>query len=42
MEMEKILNDAPQLAPHDLNKRFEKTDPMFTAMNDDCVAMAKY
>ena len=42
MEMEKILNDAPQLAPDDLNKRFEKTDPMFTAMNDDCVAMAKY
>jgi hypothetical protein len=41
VEMEKILNDAPQLTPDDLNKRFEKTDPMFTAMNDDCVRMAK-
>jgi len=42
VELEKILNDAPQLAPDDLNTRFAKTDPMFTAMNDDCVAMAKY
>ena len=42
LELENILNEAPQLTPADLNKRFAKTDSMFTAMNDDCVAMAKY
>jgi hypothetical protein len=42
MELENILNEAPQLTLADLNKRFEKTDPMFTGMNDDCVAIAKY
>ena len=41
VELEKILKEAPQLTPDDLNKRFEATDPMFTAMNDDCVRMAK-
>ena len=41
VELEKILNDAPQLAPGDLNKRLEQTDQMFTGMNDDCVKMAK-
>ena len=41
VELEKILNDAPQLAPGDLNKRLEQTDQMFTGMNDDCVNMAK-
>ena len=39
-ELEKILNDAPQLALGDLNKRLERTDQMFTGMNDDCVKMA--
>jgi hypothetical protein len=42
MELENILNEAPQLTQGDLNKRFAKTDSMFAAMNDDCVAMAKY
>ena len=42
MELENILNEAPQLTLDGLNKRFAKTDPMFAAMNDDCVAMAKY
>jgi hypothetical protein len=42
VELENILNEASQLAPDDLNKRFEKTDPMFTAMNDDCVRMGNY
>jgi hypothetical protein len=41
LELEKILNDAPQLALGDLNKRLEQTDQMFTGMNDDCVKMAK-
>jgi hypothetical protein len=41
VELEKILNDAPQLALGELNKRLEKTDQMFTGMNDDCVKMAK-
>jgi hypothetical protein len=41
LELEKILSEAPQLSLGDLNKRFEKTDPMFTAMNEDCVRMAK-
>ena len=41
LELEKILNDAPQLTLGDLNKRFEQTDQMFTGMNDDCVKMAK-
>ena len=41
IELEKILDDAPQIAIADLNKRFEKTDEMFTRMNDDCVGMAK-
>ena len=41
IELEKILNEAPQLTPSDLNKRFEKTDQMFTGMNEDCVRMAK-
>ena len=41
VELEKILNDAPQLTLNDLNKRFEKTDQMFTGMNDDCVKMAQ-
>ena len=40
IELEKILNDAPQLTLNDLNKRLEKTDQMFTGMNDDCVRMA--
>ena len=40
VELEKILNDAPQLALGDLNKRLERTDQMFTGMNDDCVKMA--
>jgi hypothetical protein len=40
-ELEKILSDAPQIAPGELNKRFEKTDPMFARMNDDCVGVAK-
>ena len=40
VELEKILNDAPQLRLGDLNKRLEKTDLMFTGMNDDCVKMA--
>ena len=41
VELEKILNDAPQLALGDLNKRLAVTDQMFTGMNDDCVNMAK-
>ena len=41
VELEKILNEAPQLALGDLNKRLEQTDQMFTGMNDDCVRMAK-
>ena len=41
VELEKILNAAPQLALGDLNKRLEQTDQMFTGMNDDCVRMAK-
>lgn len=41
LELEKILNDAPQLALGDLNKRLAQTDQMFTGMNDDCVKMAK-
>ena len=41
IELEKILNEAPQLTLGDLNKRFEQTDQMFTGMNDDCVKMAK-
>jgi len=40
-ELEKILADAPQIAPGELNKRFETTDKMFTGLNDDCVRMAK-
>ena len=40
VELEKILNDAPQLTLGDLNKRVEQTDQMFTGMNDDCVKMA--
>ena len=40
IELEKILNDAPQLTLGELNKRLEKTDQMFTGMNDDCVKMA--
>ena len=39
--LERIVDDAPQLSPDDVIKRFEKTDPMFTAMNDDCVRLAK-
>jgi hypothetical protein len=39
-EMEKIVGDASQLAPGDVTGRFEKTNQMFTAMNDDCVRMA--
>ena len=39
-EMEKIVGDAPQLTPDDVTARFEKTNQMFTAMNDDCVRMA--
>jgi hypothetical protein len=41
IELEKILNDAPQLTLVDLNKRLEQTDRMFTGMNDDCVKMAQ-
>jgi len=41
VELQKAVGDAPQLSPDDLNKRFEKTDPMFAAMNDDCVRLAK-
>jgi hypothetical protein len=41
VELEKILNDAPQLTLSDLNKRLEQTEQMFTGMNDDCVKMAK-
>lgn len=40
VELEKILNEASQLTLADLNKRLEKTDQMFTGMNDDCVKMA--
>jgi hypothetical protein len=39
--METILNEAPKLTVDDVNKRFDQTDPMFVAMNDDCVRMAK-
>ena len=42
VELEKILNEASQLTPDDLNKRFEKTDQLFTGMNNDCVRMANY
>ena len=41
VELEKILNEAPQLTLNDLNKRLAQTDQMFTGMNDDCVKMAK-
>ena len=41
IELEKILDEAPQITPDEIKKRFEKTDEMFTAMNDDCVAIAK-
>jgi hypothetical protein len=39
-ELEKILADAPQIAPGEINKRFETTD-LFARMNDDCVGVAK-
>jgi hypothetical protein len=41
VELEKILDEAPQIAPADLKQRFDKTDPMFARMNDDCVGLAK-
>ena len=40
LELENILNEAPQLPLGDLNKRLAQTDRMFTGMNDDCVKMA--
>ena len=40
LELEKILNEAPQLTLADLGKRFEQTDKMFTRMNDDCVKIS--
>lgn len=41
VELEKILDEASQIAPDDLKKRFETTDKMFAGMNDDCVRAAK-
>jgi hypothetical protein len=41
VEMENILNEAPKLTVDEVNQRFDKTDPMFVAMNNDCVRMAK-
>jgi hypothetical protein len=41
VELEKILDEAPQIAPGDLKQRFETTDPMFARMNDDCIGLAK-
>ena len=41
VELEKILDEAPQLTLDDLNKRFEKNDQLFSGMNDDCVRMTK-
>jgi prephenate dehydratase len=40
VELEKILDEAPRIAPGDLKQRFDKTDAMFTSMNDDCVKLA--
>ncbi len=40
-ELDKILDEAPKLSMADLHKRFDRTDPMFVAMNNDCVRMAK-
>src|SRR3954464_14073096 len=39
--LENILDEAARIGPGDLSKRFEKTDPMFARMNDDCVGMAR-
>jgi hypothetical protein len=41
MELENILNEAPQLTVAEVKKRLEQTDQMFTGMNDDCVRIAK-
>jgi flagellar basal body-associated protein FliL len=41
IELEKTLNDAPRLTSSDLKARFDKSDQMFTDMNEDCVRMAK-
>ena len=41
VETEKILKEAPKLTADEVNKRFDQADPMFVAMNDDCVRMAK-
>jgi hypothetical protein len=40
-ELEEIVREAPELAPSEVSKRFEKANKMFSAMNDDCVKTAK-
>jgi hypothetical protein len=40
-ELEKIVKEAPQLAPAALSKRFEPADTLFDGMNDDCITTAK-
>jgi len=41
VELEKVVNEAPQLPLAEVNKRLEQTDQMFNGMNDDCVRIAK-
>jgi hypothetical protein len=40
-ELEKIVRKAAKTPPADVGKLFEPVDPMFSAMNDDCIKAAK-
>jgi hypothetical protein len=41
LELEKIVKEAPRLAPGDLSKRFKPADDLFSGMNNDCVKTAQ-